>query len=84
MRDRNPKKAIEQCRSNFEYFKNNFDALHEKYARLNLVIEDCNVVADFVTFDEANEAGTQRFGLGGFSIQYCSREEFDESIYHTV
>ncbi|MBP3343031.1 MAG: hypothetical protein IKK23_04955 [Bacteroidales bacterium] len=59
----------------FNYFKENYKLLFEKYPNQFLVIKDMEVKNAFETFEQAIEYASTNFELGTFLIQECTKDE---------
>lgn len=59
----------------FNYFKENYKHLFEKYPNQFLVIKDMEVKSAFSSFEQAIEYASNKFELGTFLIQECTKDE---------
>ncbi len=59
----------------FNYFKENYKQLFEKYPNQFLVIKDMEVKSAFSSFEQAIEYASNKFELGTFLIQECTKDE---------
>ena len=67
-------------REQYEYYKANLDILLSKYADRFVVIKNCEVIADYDSFDKAYQDMSEKEGVGTFIIHRCVKEE-DEPVF---
>jgi hypothetical protein len=71
---------------NYEYFKENFTELFNKYPNKYIVIKNKNIIGIYETFDEAYKKTVKTEKLGTFIIQQCidSLENMAHFSYNNV
>jgi hypothetical protein len=59
----------------FEYFRQNQEAIYAKYPDKYVVIKDLAVQLADDTFEEALRKASERFEVGTFLVQHCTKDE---------
>lgn len=64
---------MEDLKKNFQYYLDHQDELVKKYEGRYLVIKDCQVVGDFGVETDAYFNSVEKYGLGNFMLQLCTK-----------
>lgn len=59
----------------FEYFRNNQSDIYTKYPDKYVVIKDLTVQLAAETFEEALTLASEKFEVGTFLVQHCTKDE---------
>ena len=74
----NKENELFMVQNDYQWFKENYQMLFEKYGTCFLVIKEKSVIGSFDSYHDAVESTRETEPLGSFIVQYCNG---DKSAY---